>query len=43
MEDVGKNEMEKKEDWEAPMLTVLVVEDGTEGGATSGPDYLGYS
>jgi|GEM_PF-6240130 len=43
MEDVRNNDVKKKEDWEAPMLTVLAVEEGTEGGASSGPDHLNYS
>lgn len=43
MEDVRKNESENKETWEAPVLTVLDVEVGTEGGSPGGADGLGYS
>lgn len=43
MEDARKNETEKKEDWEAPLLTVLDVDTGTEGNANVGGDFLGYS
>lgn len=43
MEDTRKNDAENKEDWEAPAMTVLEVDAGTEGGAADGGDMFSYS